>query len=162
MLWTPEQDARLRELAALGLYAQEVVEILTVEWKDFTLNRNKVIGRAARMKPRLAWAHPPVGGEFTHTERSRRAVEARRLNPSRRQRRKLALKAAMAGMPYVEPEPPPDEPVTVGLPLMKLAAHHCRHPQGERDYLFCAAPRLNGFSYCAFHQLLTHRERTRK
>lgn len=175
--WTPETDARLRQLLAEGLTASRVASALG---RDFT--RNMVIGRAGR-----------IGADLTSPSA---AATRRRKGPSR-QRRVITLpgggevsqtrthkngnvarwaQARQAPRKPVEADKPPaPRQVPEIVPLPASAARgpvrledlrptsgfvgcQCRWVIGEPngfDTLHCGLPAVNAqFSWCEYHTRL--------
>ena len=134
--WTPTQDARIRELAALDYSVREVA-------KEFGVTRNAIIGRARRMKPPVKWALRPAAIRPPGS-------------PAPVRRRGGQRRRYFRGNPAPEPPAPANAPPSQDVAVLDLKEHHCRYPYGEfAPYLFCGAAPQKGHSYCAFHQALT-------
>jgi hypothetical protein len=135
--WTPQQDARIRELAAEGKLVAEVAA-------EFGVSRNMVIGRARRLQPRVEWAYkpaPPLPPGVPRPTKHRGG-----------QRRRTYRGPDMSQRGPV----PANAPTSLDVGVYDLRAHHCRYPYGNRvPYLFCGAEVDPGCSYCAFHRAMT-------
>ena len=142
--WTPEEDARLFEYAAMGLSAADAAKL-------FGKRRNQIMGRAFR-----------IGARFG-SPKGRKALEGR-------ERKSVAKSAESASRIATAPKAPTlifekPEIVTVpkvgtfidgGVAIWDLETHHCRWGDGDpRDaetFRYCGATTEVGNSWCATHR----------
>ena len=129
-IWTKEQDTVLREMRTQGFSAQQIA----VELGGVT--RNAVIGRAARLG--LASTKRAAAPKAARKPRTRST-------PFRMQDT------------ATEPLPIMDQRSDAPVALLDLEPHHCRWPVNDAPYMFCAAAKQDGSSYCGHHDQVASR-----
>jgi hypothetical protein len=124
--WTPEEDSRLRELAAQGWSATRIGEALSVP--ERMRGRSSVIGRARTLGVALQ------SGEGWFRSGSHRAACSA---PGASEAARLRVK--------------PGEPAPLGAP--GELGEGCRWIHGEvgADWRCCGQPRAGGSVYCGHH-----------
>lgn len=138
--WTPQLDARMRELYDRRLTFLEISRILNADF-GLKLTRNSCIGRARRLKFPLRDGSPPPP-----PPKSRRV---------RKQYPKKKRQVRMAELPPVPWAPPPLVPGA--LTMLQLTHDTCRWPSGTRPpYTYCGAPVHDGRSFCLAHCQLAY------
>ena len=141
--WTEERMARCRELWGEGCSAAHI-------GAQLGCTRNAVLSKIHRS----GWSGRTKGAAPSSVpQRRQRAREATVLRPRARS------DGAAPSAPL--PLPPPSEASLASFApggtktLLELRDRDCRWPigdVGEPGFCFCAAPKLEGFSYCAAHQ----------
>lgn len=121
--WTPDEDSRLRELAARGLSATRIGEALSTP--DRVRTRGGVIGRACTLKI-------PLTGSDT------------RWRPSRPRRDDPGLDSVASAKKAGEPAPI-GKPETLGQGCSFIAGDFAP------GWRCCGHPRAPGSAYCAHH-----------
>lgn len=133
MWWSPEQDARLRELWGNGLTASRIKELMGLR------TRSQVIGRVHRLE--LAARPTPI----------KPASELSRANS-----RKRAKQFKLAFPREAKETVPLQVPVARTIPVKMGPVTKCQWIDGDpkhRDYCFCNKPTLAGYSWCEGHYL---------
>jgi hypothetical protein len=128
-VWTPETEARLRDLAAQALRVRAIAA-------EFGVTRNSIIGKARRLGVDL---------QFTRSK-------APRKQPSRGTGISFRAK-------FVRPQKAalPDAPEPLNIPFENLRKNHCRYAvTDDAPYFFCGAPKTEGSSYCEHHHGVCH------
>lgn len=168
--WTDERVAELRRLAARGLSAGYIAAELG------GTTRNSVIGKLHRegivkgpgkpvRKPATAPRAMRNGGAALSAIKAKAKRErevASRTDDTRARQTLVARARAMGELPANEPVTLPFERrETAPVPLLKLAAHHCRWPicdDGDQILGFCGADRRDAsIPYCAHHCRIAYR-----
>jgi GcrA cell cycle regulator len=168
MSWTGEMVERLRELVTNGARPTQIAHELGV-------SRNAVIGQCRRSKIPLRpadkfWTserkrklEKMVIGGYTDVEiavelkTTKRAVQDQR---GRQQMQRRAMRHRRhAPKQWTPRKPTPALPTGIfkTKTLLELDPEDCRWPFGdprEKNFCFCAAPRLFDGPYCATHVLL--------
>jgi hypothetical protein len=139
--WTDERTEELKLRWAKGESGSQICLAMHAR------SRNAVVGKAYRLKlePR-ATAHD-------QTAKRSNGKRRRQYNTLHYADGHVFIVKGEQGM--IEEKPPVFEnPVT----FFELRENHCRWPgSGEMpDLLFCGAPALNGYSYCASHCQLAY------
>jgi hypothetical protein len=129
-------------------------------------SRNDVWSAEAETLLRRLFAKGLSAGQIAASlQRSRNAVVSKwsRLGLQRLRPRPIDGTAAKARQPkaqrlYKFPSTP--APGFNGVPLLELERAQCRYPLGDDPsaYRFCAAPTVDGSSWCGFHYALCHVE----
>jgi hypothetical protein len=135
--WSPEVAQRFRELLQdrKRSYGQ-CADILSREF-NLSLTRNACIGWAGRN------GIPP---------RPIRSIKRGGQRSKARSGPKLPMPVLAPVRPAVAiPHPPGYRPS-----LLELGTRECKWPYGEGPFVFCAAPRSEGSSYCAEHARIAY------
>lgn len=144
--WSPEEDARLRELWPLNT-SYQLAAILG-------RSRMAIVGRANRLG--IKKGHP----EWEVA----RAAKARNLLNGRSRAENFGVR-----LPSKEqkdawtPSPFTDSLPFLGITLFDLEPHHCRYMKDGKSLLFCGHDKRKGSSYCEAHhaQMYTQKELTK-
>lgn len=147
VLWSAEDDAKLRKLTDEKLSANQISMLMPGR------SRNAVIGRQHRLKINgKGKMGRPAGFPFT---------ASRVLTPPHVQElKRLEAKMKAAPIPKQTQElkqtAPDDAPAPLMIPLLDLTDQMCRWPvnspeRGE-EFLFCAHGKERGSPYCSFHE----------
>jgi len=132
--WADEDIARLREMAAEGMSARQIGNVLGC-------TRNAIVGLARRN-------HIKLGGYDGLRYGPAKPPPTTRRRPRRPQ--KLHANAP----PIEDANIPLEQRVT----FLDLAPHHCRWPIGDAPKLmFCGGERAKGSPYCASHHTRAHK-----
>lgn len=130
MAWTPEMDARLRELHGAGMTAREIAERID------GVSRNAVIGRANRLGLKSK-AKSALARQAKQAERAARAEVLATLPPM------LAAAARSSDAAVIA--------------TAALKPTHCRFPIGdptEPGFRYCCALKPLGRPYCEGHSVI--------
>lgn len=146
ILWTQEDDARLRELVEENLSYAEIGALMG-------RNKNSCIGRAHRL------------GIQRETRATHKKTVAKAVAKVVEKLFVPKPEPAQDNKPQPRFEQPEASTTAFGVPrtLMGLQSHHCRFPvQGEgAATLFCCGKRDGMLPYCKDHALLCYRPNTR-
>jgi hypothetical protein len=135
-VWTPEMDARLRELHAEGLKFRLIAAGINAEFET-TLTRNSCIGRAHRL-------NLPV-----------RAKPTEPVKKSKRERGQYKARLAPIPPPVQLRQSPPLIPGR--LTMLQLTRFTCRWPSGDRPpYTYCGDKIAGGGPFCREHAELAY------
>ncbi len=149
MLWTPEQDMRLKTLWLANNSATECAKLLTREWGE-PLTRNAVIGRVTRIKgmPKRAKKQKP---DKPQDIRFRKPYV--RKAPTTTPQVAPLVSRPHASLP--RPKPLLTAPKPTGLiTVATLESHHCKWPIGDPRnpaFHFCGSTRHGNKPYCEYH-----------
>ena len=134
-VWTPEQDAMLRQCVMAGdMTGSQIASAINREFGT-AFSRNAAIGRSYRLK--------------IHIERALKPAKPRKPRMARIRNKTAPLHEAAE--PAGEPMPP------LGIRCEDLELAHCRWPYGDGPIVFCGHDRLDDGPDCAPHALLSVR-----
>ena len=143
--WTNERTTELKLRWANGETGSEISRAMG------PISRNAVIGKVHRLG-----LDGRVAISKKNANNTSNGIRARQAAVRRRQRKTVHYADGhvfiVEGEPGMIEEDPPSF-IANPVPFFELRDHHCRWPgAGEMpDLLFCGAPVVNGYSYCAAH-----------
>lgn len=135
--WTPAHDEALKKWRDAHFTAAEIAPQINREFQT-GYSRNAIIGRLHRLGlTTLTVGHGPkkIGPPREYQPRPRRIVIPK-FSPE-----EVALRCI--------------EIAPRNLSLLDLEPNDCRYPYGDRPYMFCGHPQMEGSSYCGAHRALT-------
>lgn len=134
--WTPENEARLWEIAPVAKSVREIADQLGV-------TRNTIIGKAWRIGLAL-----PVGKSGPRRPDGYVPI-------TRKRGTGISFRAKFRRPPTIIPYMP--EPDSINLAFEDLRNRHCRFPvTDEAPFFFCGNDKHPGSSYCAHHHRVCH------
>jgi GcrA cell cycle regulator len=135
-VWTPQLDARLRELHGQGLIFLQIAAAMNDDF-GLALTRNACIGRSRRIGIGMRTTPPPP--------RNRKAPKlVRKPRPPR---------------PIAPPIVPEPAPVPGALTMLQLSRTTCHWPSGNRPpYTYCGEPVHGDRPFCLDHCKLAYQK----
>ena len=144
MSWTPEKEAKLKDLWKKGHTASQIANMLG----DTT--RNAVIGKAHRLNLEGRVASKKVRSETTKKHNITSENKATKLS------RKARFKALLLDKNFEQENP---------KKLEELTDTTCRWPIGhpyEKNFYFCGRQSMEKFPYCKLHVLYAFQPKNAK
>lgn len=145
--WTDAMCDTLRSLRGQGYSSSEIAAVLRV-------SRNAVIGKAMRLGLSTKVSRRPTRTRAKEQtkQRTRRVFHVAKSGRGNAQR--ACMVNAVDLQPIREAITAEAIPAEQRKTLLQLAPGDCRWPYGDPgkdDFFFCAAPQIDGSSYCEHH-----------
>jgi GcrA cell cycle regulator len=144
MSWTPEREAKLKELWKKGYSGSEIAKMIG----DVT--RNAIIGKAHRLKLEARSVSTKTTTKVNTEKESSNEIKSSKLS------RKAKFKALLLDKNFEAENP---------TKIEDLTNDHCRWPLGEKmepAKLFCGRKSIEKFPYCKLHLLYAFQPKNAK
>lgn len=143
VIWDPERDEKLRELARLGHSASQIAQLIGCA------TRNSVCGRAWRLGVKIGSGerrNARMGGRKKGPQRLTQMFRAPRFRIVQLPRpREIAQSVAAAA----------EITASLNLSILEIGRAQCRYATtDDHPFLFCGHPTFGESSYCAHHHAL--------
>jgi hypothetical protein len=139
IIWSPERDAQLRELASLGHSASQIAQFIGVT------TRNSVCGRAWRL-----------GVKIGSGERRNARMGGRKKGLANKLTRMFRPRGFLPRKELAQAVAPQQQIFdSLNLSILEIGRAQCRYATtNDHPFLFCGHPTSGDASYCAHHHAL--------
>ena len=145
MSWTPEREAKLKELWTKGYSGSQISKMLS------NVTRNAVIGKAHRLK---------LEARSVSTKKATNKINSDKESTNEIKGSKLSRKAKFRAL-LLDKNFEPENPTKIE----DLTNDHCRWPLGEKmeaASFFCGRKSIEKFPYCKLHLLYAFQPKNAK